>query len=101
MANPLITTLNQSPNTFKECRLYLLAKLGDKETLFKVEASSVDACLKYYISFLEYKELNISNVISYYTYERPDITSYWELLKISIIGAFRKLEKGDTNFDII
>ncbi len=100
MANILIDALSKSPNTFKECRYYLLEKLGDKELLFKIEASSIDACIKYYISFLEYKGLNLPNIINYYTYERADITNYWDMLKISIIGAFRKLENNDTNFDL-
>jgi hypothetical protein len=99
MHNALIQAIAKNSNTFKECRLYLLQALGNKELLLKIESSNIETCIKYYISYLESKNLNINNIINYYHYEHPSL-KYWDLLKTSVIGAFNKLEKGDTNFDV-
>lgn len=97
MPNQIITAIAQNTETFKECRLYLLTKLK-KETIIEMEQKSTDnQCLPYYIDFLEYKGIDVNEAVIYFKLELPTI-GFWELLKITVVNTFKKLEIGDINF---
>lgn len=97
MPNPIITAISQNTETFKEARLYLL-QLMEKQTLIDLEQKSSESqCLPYYINFLESKGIDIMEAVIYFKLELPT-KPFWELLRITVVNTFRKLENGDTNF---
>lgn len=97
MPNPLITAIAQNKETFKESRVYLLSMLKKEQIIEMEQKASEPQCLPYYINFLEHKGIDINEAVIYFKLELPTM-SYWELLKITVVNTFRKLENGDTNF---
>lgn len=97
MANNIITAIAQNKETFKEARIYLSMLIG-KDKVIELEQKSNDStCLPYYINFLESKGIDMNEAVIYFKFELPTL-GYWELLKITVVNTFRKLENGDTNF---
>jgi len=98
MANVLVTALAQNPNTFKEARTFLFYKLGNsREKVLQLEDASIDVCIPYYLSYIESKDININEAVNCFAFDVPNC-SYWELLKITIVNTFRKIENNDLNF---
>lgn len=98
MQNNLVIGISQNPNTFKECRTYMVQQLGKtKEQVLELESSTVEFCVPIYIKFLEYKGLNLTEVLYYYYMIVPDL-GFWKLILTSINGAFGKIEQNDLNF---
>ena len=99
MSNVLVEAIAQNKETFADCRLYLYELFNkNRELVLKLEGSSIESCLPYYISYLEYKGINMQEAISHFTWDFPD-TKYYDLLKITIVNSFRKLENNDLNFN--
>lgn len=97
MANALITAIAQNKVTFNEARIFLLNELKKEQILEMEQKASETQCLPYYINFLEYKGIDINEAVIFFKLELPTM-KYWELLKITVVNTFRKLENGDTNF---
>lgn len=99
MANELIKVISQNKKTYTECRQFIFNLVGkDKSKLSKVENANVSVVIPYLIRFIETKIKDFKEVISYYGFDRPDL-DFYTLLKVSIIGCFRKIENNDTNFE--
>lgn len=97
MPNNIITAIAQNKETFRESREFFLTILK-KEQIIEMEQKSTEAqCLPYYINFLEYKGIDINEAVIFFKLELPSM-KYWELLKITVVNTFRKLENGDINF---
>lgn len=100
MPNVLVEAIAQNKETFADCRLYLYELFNkNRDTVLKLENTSIDSCIPYYISYLEHKGINIQEAMTFFVWDYPD-TKYYELLKITIVNTFRKLENKDLNFNI-
>jgi hypothetical protein len=98
MANILVTALAQNITTFTEARTFLFYALGNsRDKVIQLENASVDTCIPYYIAFIESKGININEAINCFAYDVPN-SKYWELLKITVVNTFRKIENNDYNF---
>ena len=98
MPNNLVVALAQNKATFDDCRIFLYRLLGnDKEKVIKLENSSIEICLPYYIEYIESKDINMQEALNFYAFEFPN-EKYYSLLKLCIVGVFRKLEVKDLNF---
>ena len=98
MANALVLALAKSPKTFEQSRIYLYELFKkDKNKVLQLEDSNVDISLPYYISFIEYKQINFQEAINYFAFVYPDYT-YWNLVKVAVIDTFNKIEKNDLTF---
>jgi len=102
--NNLVIALHKNKNTFLNARGYLLTIFKEKEKVLQFEKSHIDRTIPYYIQYIESilnpKGITFNDVINHYTYVYPD-TDYWELIKISIVHTFTKIENNDFNFEIL
>lgn len=96
--NNLVVAISQNKETYKKARIYLLGVLGDKDLVLKLEDSRVDICIPYYINYIESCGVTMLEAIEYFYHKDNRHLPYWELLKVSIIGVFRKLENNDFNY---
>lgn len=98
MPNALCLAVSQNENTFKECRIFMFNMLkSDKAMVLKLEDAPVEILLPYYVAFIESKGVNVQEAINCFNYEVPN-SSYWDLLRITIVNVFRKLENNDYNY---
>lgn len=98
MPNNLVVALAQNKATFDNCRLYLFDLLGkNKEKVIALENGGIDITIPYYISYIESKGIDFNEAVVFFKYSYPDY-SYWELIKVSIVNTFRKMENNDLNF---
>lgn len=98
MSNLLVTALAQNVETFKDARLYLYRFFNNsKEKVLQLENTNIDTCVPYYINYIESRDIDFQEAMNYFVYETPG-SSYWELVKITIVNTFRKLENKDLNF---
>ena len=98
MPNNLVVAIAQNKATFDSCRLYLFELLGkNKEKVIALENSNIETCLPYYIAYIESRDISIQEAMNFYAFEYPS-EKYYNLLKIAIVGIFRKLEVNDLNF---
>lgn len=95
--NKLIQAISVYNNTFAECRNFLLHILKSKEQVIKLEQQSVDVCIPYYIKYLEFKGINITEAIVYVNYSFPN-TPFYQILIQTIVTCFNKLENNNLNF---
>lgn len=100
MPNQLCIAVAQNKETFNDCRVYLYNMLDkNRDKVLNLENGSIDAIIPYYISYLENKNIHFNDVINYYHLECPTYP-FWEIIKVAIVGAFKRLElKQDTNFN--
>lgn len=98
MANALATAVSQSPVTFNEVRIYLYTLFNNnRDMVIQLENSNDENCIPYYIRYIESKGINFLEALNYCHWECPKC-SYSDLVKMSIVEAFRKLEKNDLDF---
>jgi len=98
MANSMVIALSQHKDTFKSCRYFIYELLGkDKVKLEKLENSIIEICIPYYIGYIESTGINFNEAINYYAITFPD-KSYWDIIKITIVNVFNKIENKDLNF---
>lgn len=98
MANSIALSLSQSKETFKQFRLFLISKGFSKEQVLQLEEMKEDAYIPRCVKFIEHLGIDFNEAVNYYVWERPDLT-YWELLPVTIVGVFRKIENNDVNFN--
>jgi len=97
MPSNLAIAIAQNKETFLDFRRFLLEKGFTKEQLIGVENGNEDIYIPRCIRYIEYNNITFNEAVNYYVYERPDL-DYWDLVKITIIGVFRKIENNDINF---
>lgn len=97
MSSTLVTAIAQNQKTFSDSRIYFFKLLGTKEKVLELENARIEIVLPYYIQYLESKDINILEAMNYYTFSFSG-ESFYDLLVITIVGCFRKLENNDLNF---
>jgi hypothetical protein len=97
MPNSLITAIAQNTKTFSGSRIYFFKLLGSKEKVLELENARIEIVLPYYIQYLESKDINMLEAMNYYTFSFSG-EGFYDLLVITIVGCFRKLENNDLNF---
>lgn len=76
----------------------MIQQLGKtKDEVIALENGSIEDCILYYIRYLEYKQLNMLQILDYF-YEDLHNYNFWTLLVASINGAFKRIEQNDLNF---
>ncbi len=91
MANDLCVAVSQSKETFTNCRVYLLNNNLTKEQILQLESSHINILIPYYVSYIEFLGISMTEAISFFHWQNPDL-KYWELLKVTIVGLFRMIE---------
>lgn len=93
-------TIKLNKNTYNSYLKYLYHTLKiEKDKILKLEKMNFYISLPYLVTFLENNKINFNEAVNYFNYKSMN-TSYLNLLKITIIGCFNKLEKGDNNYDV-
>ena len=100
MANDIVKAMAQNAKTFQDCREYLYKLFGnDVKKVVALEDSSIASCLPYYISYLESRGVKIEEAFTYFKFDNPT-TGYWEVLKITVVLSFRKVENNDFDYNL-
>ncbi len=98
MSCSLVIAVAQSTTTFADSRIYFYKLFGNKkEKVLELENARLEIILPYYLKYLESKDINILEALNFYTFSHAD-EDFYDLLVITIVGCFRKLENNDLNF---
>lgn len=98
MPSSLAVAVAQNKTTFDDSRIYFYKLFNnDKNKVLELENARLEIALPYYLKYLESKNINILEALNFYTFSHADETFY-DLLVITIVGCFRKLENNDLNF---
>jgi len=98
MPCPLVIAIAQNKTTFDDSRIYFYKLFeNNKSKVLELEGSRIEIVLPYYIRYLEHRGIDILEAISFYRYSHLG-EPFYELMIITIVGCFRKLENNDLNF---
>lgn len=96
MPNDLCVAVSQYKETFTKSRVYLLDNKLTKEQVLQLEDSHINVLLPYYVSFVEAYGISMTEAITYFHWQSPDL-KYWDLLKATIVGLFRMIEENNVD----
>ena len=98
--NELVKVLMENyPNTYKQCRLYLYNLFKQsRESVLKLEAASIETILPYFTAFIESLGIFVSEALLHLT-ANGHFPSFWHLLKDTIKFCFYRIEINDLNFN--
>lgn len=94
----LVVAVAQNKTTFDDSRIYFYKLFeNSKPKVLELESARIEIVLPYYIRYLEHRGIDMLEAINFYRYTHIG-EPFYELLIITIVGCFRKLENNDLNF---
>lgn len=99
MSNVVVKSISQNKETFTNFRIWLMQHGYTKEQVLQLESMNINEYIPRCIKYIESLDISFNEVINYYVWDRPDL-SYWDLVIVSVVGAFRKIENKDINFTL-